>query len=64
MPGGPLTASPGGGVDFSVNFENVLFGMLPAIFALIIVLAIACLKWPPRALYSYEQSRSKWAETV
>lgn len=60
----PFTTSPDGGVDFSVNFENAVFGMLPAALALVIMIIIASFKWSSRSFCRGRKSAQAWMDMV
>lgn len=62
----PLTTSPGGGGGgyFSVHFANAVFGMLPAILALIFIMIIAVSQWLSRSFDRGRRSVYPWIELV
>lgn len=41
-----LETAPGGEVDFSLQFEDVVFSLLPALCTLVMVLIVVALKRP------------------
>lgn len=60
----PFTTSPNGGVDFSVSFENVVFGMLPAALSLVVILIFSVCNRSSRSFCHGRRSAQAWIEMV
>ncbi|OAA41159.1 ABC transporter, transmembrane domain, type 1 [Beauveria brongniartii RCEF 3172] len=63
MPITLLTKLPGGGVDLTVDFQNAVFGVAPAVAVVAAMLVVASLQWS-RRYFCRGRSATEWVETM